>query len=131
MVFFYLVARRAQDLEVDRLLADQPLEFADLLLRRPQRTRRHHVFVGRHRGLGALGDQVAPALQHAPRDPELAAQFRECQFASNQPGDLLTFELRREQAPAIRPSGNAFHRTLPMASKLPREGVSSNWGSEQ
>src|SRR5262249_20826265 len=74
--------RRPQDLEVDRLFPDQPLQLTDLLLRCPQFARRDHVLVRRHGGFTALRNQMLPALQDAARDPQLPAQLRERDLAT-------------------------------------------------
>ena len=130
VVFLYLVSRRAQDLQVHRLLADQPLQLADLRLGGLELTGRHYVLVGRDRRLAALGDQVLPALQHAARDPQLAAQLRNRDLAPHQPSDLLTLERRREQPPPVRTPWEVLHDTLLGTRMVPVAGVSSNWGSE-
>jgi hypothetical protein len=49
-----------EDLGLERLLAEQPVQFADLLLKRTVVGGGHHRLPGRRRGEGAVGREAAP-----------------------------------------------------------------------
>jgi hypothetical protein len=61
-IFFGIgvLQRRAQDLGLERLLAELAVQFADLLLKRAIIRGRHHLLAGRRGGEGAMRGQPSP-----------------------------------------------------------------------
>src|SRR5262249_46491366 len=127
--FFYLVARRLQDLNFHGLATQGALQFLDPGLGFSQRAHRHDLAIRAHRRFGALRGQVLPSLNQRAGDPQLATQLRGCELASQHSIDLLSLEFGREQTPAIRTAG-WFHCTLRSLESVSFEGVSLNWGSK-
>src|SRR5215472_16283163 len=77
-VFFWLcqIKRLAQDLVLQGLLAQQPLQLANLVLQGPVLGGRHHFLARSYRRQPALGVQPAPAEQLVWRDPMPARNQR-------------------------------------------------------
>ena len=113
---FHLVLGGLEDLHLHRLPAQGALEFADPLLRRPQRAGRDHLLFRPHRHLPALRQQVRPALDQRPGDAQLATQLRRRDLTAQDALNLLTLELRRVAAippPTLALDGHVAHAPPP------------------
>src|SRR5262245_38692399 len=128
--FFYDLLRGLQDLDLHLLLAEQPLEFANPLMRFPQGTHRDDVLVrGDGRG-GARFETSLPLPHHTGLDVQLAGDLRQGLLALQQLLDDSALELHREDASAIRSPGKLAHEALPSCRSRIAPSVSSSIGEQ-
>jgi hypothetical protein len=69
VAFFDFVARGLEDLDLHRLLAERPFQFANAELRRAELTGGDHIFIRRRRRPTPAIDQVLPPPHHRLIDP--------------------------------------------------------------
>src|SRR5215510_10551900 len=127
--FFSDLLSGAQDLDLQGLAAQRPLELADLSVGLAQLAGRYHVLTGLHCRRRACLGKPLPAADHARRDVQLATELRHRFLARHIPLDRRPLELRREH-----PSPVGFPSVLAHRSSrriLRPRSEQSKWGALQ
>jgi len=109
-IFFGIgvLQRLAQDLGLERLLAEQPVQVADLLLKRAVVGGRYHLLAGRCGGEGAMGGEAAPG-EELVRVNTVAARDQADRGARLQALLDQSHLLGGAPAPAPLPGGDHLH----------------------
>jgi hypothetical protein len=110
-VFFYLLPRRLEDLDLHDLLAERPLELPDPLLGHPQLTRWDDLLVRRHRRSASFAAQALPLPDQLRGHGQFPSQFGDGQLLASDPRDLLLLKLRGEDPTTIGFPSVGFHST--------------------
>jgi hypothetical protein len=118
-IFFGIgvLQRLAQDFGLERLLAEQAVQFADLLLKRAVVRGRHHLLAGRRGREGAMGGEATPG-EELVRVHAMAARNQADRGARLQAANT---NLVAETGASGRPStAAAAAPTSPSGSRSPR-----------